>query len=178
MPKETSLYAKRDLLICQKRPTYLPKELTFVPLGRASAILHTLTRFICQKRPTYLPKETYLSAKRDLLIWQKGPTYIEMRVCAAETYTCQCMKDCTCSSKRKKGFPMCTIVPVCVYLRVHQRCREREGHSDALLSLPLFTPLPSSPPLPPLSPPLPPSRHPHPPSLERVGARERGREGG
>ena len=27
-----------------------------------------------QKRPTYMAKETYLNGKRDLLIWQKRPT--------------------------------------------------------------------------------------------------------
>jgi len=33
---------------------------------------------IWQKRPTYMAKETYLYGKRDLLIWQKRPIYMAL----------------------------------------------------------------------------------------------------
>jgi len=59
--EKTYLYGKRDLLICQKRPTYLAKE-TYL-YGKRDLL-------IWQKRPTYLAKETYLR-----------PTYL-----AKETY--------------------------------------------------------------------------------------------
>ena len=36
-----------------------------------------------QKGPTYVAKEIYLCGKRDLLMWQKRPTYV-----AKETYLC------------------------------------------------------------------------------------------
>jgi len=43
MPKETYLYAKRDLFICQKRPIYMPKETYLaatIPHARALSHMH------------------------------------------------------------------------------------------------------------------------------------------
>ena len=34
-----------------------------------------------QKRPTYMAKETYLPGKRDLLTWQKRPNYMSQVPC-------------------------------------------------------------------------------------------------
>ena len=67
MSKETYYSVKRDLLLCQKRPTTVSKETYYY---------RDLLQ--CQKRPTTVSKETYYY--RDLLLCQKRPTTISKRV--------------------------------------------------------------------------------------------------
>jgi len=66
--KETYLYGKRDLLIWQKRPTYMAKE-TYL-YGKETYLYGKRDLLIWQKRPTYMAKETYLYGERDLFIWR------------------------------------------------------------------------------------------------------------
>ena len=75
----------RELLVCQKRPTCMPKE----------TYLHDKRDLpVCQKRATCMPKETYLYTKRDLLVCPKRPTcmpkesYLHARRTYAESYVC------------------------------------------------------------------------------------------
>jgi len=72
--KETCIYVKRILYVCQKRPVYMSKEtymyvkrdlhmwvLTGLAEAFASALFNEYTGLfwcICQKRPIYMSKET------------------------------------------------------------------------------------------------------------------------
>jgi hypothetical protein len=53
MPKETYSYAKRDLLICQKRPIHMANIMAYLRYAERQ----------CQKSPMYAAKETYDMAK-------------------------------------------------------------------------------------------------------------------
>ena len=101
MSKETYFYVQRDLLTCQKRPTYIFKE-TYVYAKR--------DLLMCQKRPAYVSKETYLYVK-------KRPTDMSNIACVCRLkvsvqfspllsreniYTCVCV---------------CVYVYVCVYIK-------------------------------------------------------------
>ena len=104
MAKETCLYGKRDLLVWQKRPTYIG-TVCAVPCLRCTKE----TYLYCKRDLLVLPK-------RDLLVWQKRPAYIGI-VCIVPCLrctkeTCVYGKRDLCTRRERPAY-MCSHVLIC-----------------------------------------------------------------
>jgi len=71
MSQVTYIYVKSDLYLFQKRPISMSKQNTDNRYQRAKT-----DSYICQKRPIFMSKETYIYASRSLYICVKRVRYL------------------------------------------------------------------------------------------------------
>ena len=101
-PKETYLYAKRDLFPYHKSHISMPKNPISIP---KVAYFHAKRDlFYCQKRPVLLPKEAYLLAKRGLLTpaYLRSSSAFSRRLCGAKPSFHPMAPDSFFEKKKKK----------------------------------------------------------------------------